>query len=148
MDQVVQQVDEYGLERHADTPGGFQLWMMVEVPSNVWLLDEFIDCGIDGVSIGSNDLTQLTLGIDRDSERFADTFDERNPAVLKAIEHVITTAKRRGITVSVCGQGPSEHPDLAQRLVDWGITSISVTPDVIEQTRRLVANAEAQRQRR
>ncbi len=147
MSQVVQQVDEYGLERDAGAPGGFQLWMMVEVPSNVWLLDEFIDCGIDGVSIGSNDLTQLTLGIDRDSERFADTFDERNPAVLKAIEHVISTARRRGITVSVCGQGPSEHPDLAQRLVDWGITSISVTPDVIEQTRHLVANAEAQRQR-
>ena len=147
MAQVVKQVDEYGLARNASEPGGFQLWMMVEVPSNVLLLDEFIDCGIDGVSIGSNDLTQLTLGIDRDSERFADTFDERNPAVLKAIENVITTAKRRGITVSVCGQGPSEHPDLAQRLVDWGITSISVTPDVIEQTRHLVANAEAQRQR-
>lgn len=147
MAQVVKQVDDYGLERVAAAPGGFQLWMMVEVPSNVFLLDEFIDCGIDGVSIGSNDLTQLTLGIDRDSERFADTFDERNPAVLKAIEHVITTAKRRGITVSVCGQGPSEHPDLAQRLVDWGITSISVTPDVIEQTRHLVANAEAQRKR-
>ncbi len=147
MAQVVKQVDDYGLERDAAAPGGFQLWMMVEVPSNVFLLDEFIDCGIDGVSIGSNDLTQLTLGIDRDSERFADTFDERNPAVLKAIEHVITTAKRRGVTVSVCGQGPSEHPDLAQRLVDWGITSISVTPDVIEQTRHLVANAEAQRKR-
>ena len=147
MAQVVKQVDDYGLERNADKAGGFQLWMMVEVPSNVLLLEEFIDCGIDGVSIGSNDLTQLTLGIDRDSERFADTFDERNPAVLRAIEHVITTAKKRGITVSVCGQGPSEHPDLAQRLVDWGITSISVTPDVIEQTRHLVANAEAQRQR-
>ena len=145
MRQVARQVQDYGLQRNAAAPGGFQLWMMVEVPSNVWLLDEFIDCGIDGVSIGSNDLTQLTLGIDRDSERFADSFDERNPAVLKSIEHVITTAKRRGITVSVCGQGPSEHPDLAQRLVDWGITSISVTPDVIEQTRHLVANAEAQR---
>ncbi len=147
MAQVVRQIDDYGLQRNAAAPGGFQLWMMVEVPSNVLLLDDFIDCGIDGVSIGSNDLTQLTLGIDRDSERFADSFDERNPAVLKSIEHVITTAKRRGITVSVCGQGPSEHPDLAQRLVDWGITSISVTPDVIEQTRQLVANAEAQRQR-
>ncbi|MYJ57718.1 MAG: phosphoenolpyruvate synthase [Chloroflexi bacterium] len=147
MSQVVKQVDDYGLARNAGEPDGFQLWMMVEVPSNVLLLDEFIDCGIDGVSIGSNDLTQLTLGIVRDSERFAYTFDERNPAVLRAIEHVITTAKRRGITVSVCGQGPSEHPDLAQRLVDWGITSISVTPDVIEQTRHLVANAEAQRQR-
>ncbi len=147
MAQVVRQIDDYGLARNAGEPGGFQLWMMVEVPANVMLLDEFIDCGLDGVSIGSNDLTQLTLGIDRDSERFADTFDERNPAVLKAIEHVIRTARRRGITVSVCGQGPSEHPDLAQRLVDWGITSISVTPDVIEQTRQLVASAEAQRGR-
>ena len=143
MQQVVQQIDAYGLERDAQSPGGFQLWMMVEVPSNIFLLDDFIDCGIDGVSIGSNDLTQLTLGIDRDSERFADTFDERNPAVMRAIEHVITTARRRGITVSVCGQGPSEHPDLAERLVEWGITSISVTPDVIERTRRLVAEAEA-----
>ncbi len=147
MAQVVKQIDDFGFVRAADTAGGFQLWMMVEVPSNILLLDEFIDCGIDGVSIGSNDLTQLTLGIDRDSERFADTFDERNPAVLKSIELVISTARRRGITVSVCGQGPSEHPDLAQRLVDWGITSISVTPDVIEQTRQLVANAEAKRQR-
>ena len=147
MAQVARQVADYGLQRDAATPGGFQLWMMVEVPSNVFLLDEFIDCGLDGVSIGSNDLTQLTLGIDRDSERFADSFDERNPAVLRAIEHVITTSKRRGITVSVCGQGPSEHPDLAQRLVDWGITSISVTPDVIERTRHLVANAEAARRR-
>lgn len=144
MAQVVRQIDDFGLKREAASPGGFQLWMMVEVPSNVFLLDEFIDCGIDGVSIGSNDLTQLTLGIDRDSERFADSFDERNPAVLKAIQQVITTAIRRGITVSVCGQGPSEHPDLAQRLVDWGITSISVTPDVIEQTRHLVAQAELQ----
>ena len=116
---------------------------MVEVPANVWLLDEFIAQGVDGVSIGSNDLTQLTLGIDRDSERFADTFDERNPAVLKAIRSVIETAARCGVTVSVCGQGPSEHPDLAERLVEWGITSISVTPDVIERTRQLVADAEA-----
>lgn len=137
--QVIGLVEGFGLRR-AD---GFKIWIMVEVPSNVWLLDEFIAQGVDGVSIGSNDLTQLTLGIDRDSERFADTFDERNPAVLKAIRSVIETAARCGITVSVCGQGPSEHPDLAERLVEWGITSISVTPDVIERTRQLVADAEA-----
>lgn len=137
--QVIALVEDYGLKR-ADN---FKIWIMVEVPSNVWLLEDFIAEGIDGVSIGSNDLTQLTLGIDRDSERFADTFDERNPAVLYAIRHVIETARRCGVTVSVCGQGPSEHPDLAQRLVEWGITSISVTPDVIEQTRRFVAEAEA-----
>ena len=137
--QVIQLVEGFGLRR-AD---GFKIWIMVEVPSNVWLLEEFIAEGVDGVSIGSNDLTQLTLGIDRDSERFADTFDERNPAVLRAIRSVIETAGRCGVTVSVCGQGPSEHPDLAERLVEWGITSISVTPDVIERTRQLVAEAEA-----
>ena len=137
--RVIELVEGFGLRR-AD---GFKIWIMVEVPANVWLLDEFIAQGVDGVSIGSNDLTQLTLGIDRDSERFADTFDERNPAVLKAIRSVIETAARCGVTVSVCGQGPSEHPDLAERLVEWGITSISVTPDVIERTRQLVADAEA-----
>ena len=121
----------------------FKIWMMVEVPSNVLLLDEFLDQGIDGVSIGSNDLTQLILGIDRDSERFKDQFDERNPAVLKALELVITTCIRRGVTCSICGQGPSEHPDLTERLVRWGITSVSVTPDMIDKTRRLVADAEA-----
>ena len=137
--QVIDLVEGYGLHRS----DGFKIWIMVEVPSNVWLLEEFIAQGVDGVSIGSNDLTQLTLGIDRDSERFAETFDERNPAVLHAIRTVIETAGRCGVTVSVCGQGPSEHPDLAERLVEWGITSISVTPDVIERTRQLVAEAEA-----
>ena len=137
--QVIDLVEAYGLKRS----DSFKIWIMVEVPSNVWLLEDFIAQGVDGVSIGSNDLTQLTLGIDRDSERFADTFDERDPAVLYAIQHVIETALRCGVTVSVCGQGPSEHPDLAQRLVEWGITSISVTPDVIEKTRQYVADAEA-----
>ena len=137
--QVIDLVEAYGLKRS----DSFKIWIMVEVPSNVWLLEDFIAQGVDGVSIGSNDLTQLTLGIDRDSERFADTFDERDPAVLYAIQHVIETAHRCGVTVSVCGQGPSEHPDLAQRLVEWGITSISVTPDVIEKTRQYVADAEA-----
>ena len=138
--QVLKLVEAGGLHRGPD----FKIWMMTEVPSNVFLLDEFIDEGIDGISIGSNDLTQLILGIDRDSERFSEEFDERDPAVLKALEWVISTAKRRGITVSICGQGPSEHPDLTERLVRWGITSVSVTPDMIDKTRRLVAAAEAQ----
>lgn len=136
--QVLRLVEDNGLRRGDD----FKIWMMAEVPSNVLLLEEFLDAGVDGISIGSNDLTQLILGIDRDSERFHDQFDERNPAVLKALEQIITTAKRRGVTVSICGQGPSEHPDLTQRLVEWGITSVSVTPDMIDQTRRLVAEAE------
>jgi len=121
----------------------FKLWMMVEVPSNALLLDEFIDAGIDGISIGSNDLTQLVLGIDRDSPKLAEEFDERNEAVLKALEMVITTAVRRGITSSICGQAPSFYPDLTEKLVEWGITSVSVSPDVIEKTRHIIANVEA-----
>jgi pyruvate,water dikinase len=120
----------------------FKLWMMAEVPSNVFLLDEFIDVGIDGISIGSNDLTQLILGIDRDNSRFAAQFDERNEAVMKALEILVTGARRRGITVSICGQAPSDYPELTRKLVGWGITSVSVNPDVIDKTREIIANAE------
>lgn len=121
----------------------FKLWMMVEVPSNVIILDQFIDAGIDGVSIGSNDLTQLILGVDRDSEMLADTFDERNEAVMSAIETVVRTARRRGITVGICGQAPSVYPEVTEKLVEWGVTSVSVSPDMIDQTRQIVADAEA-----
>jgi len=132
-------MEREGLARSQD----FKLWMMAEVPSNVFILDRFIDVGIDGISIGSNDLTQLILGIDRDAARFATEFDERNEAVMLALEQLIKTAKRRGITSSICGQAPSDYPDLAQKLVEWGITSISVNPDVIDKTRQIVAAAEA-----
>jgi len=121
----------------------FKIWMMVEVPSNVFLIKEFIEAGIDGVSIGSNDLTQLILGVDRDSEKLRDTFDERNEAVLMALEKVITTASKMGITSSICGQAPSFYPDLTEKLVSWGITSVSVSPDMIGTTREIVAKAEA-----
>ncbi len=127
-----------GLVRSND----FKLWMMVEVPSNVLILDKFLDVGIDGVSIGSNDLTQLVLGIDRDSEMLADTFDERNDAVMTAIYQVVSTGRKRGITVGICGQAPSVYPDLTEKLVEWGITSVSVSPDMIDQTREIIANAE------
>ncbi len=130
---------EAGLVRGDD----FKLWMMVEVPSNVLILDRFIDVGIDGISIGSNDLTQLVLGIDRDSEALADTFDERNEAVMAAIQTAVTVAKRRGITASICGQAPSVYPEVTEKLVEWGITSVSVSPDMIDQTREIIANAEA-----
>jgi pyruvate,water dikinase len=129
---------ENGLVQSAD----FKLWMMAEVPSNVFILDRFIDVGIDGISIGSNDLTQLILGIDRDSERLAKLFDERNEAVMLALEKLITTARSRGITSSICGQAPSDYPELTQKLVEWGITSLSVNPDVIERTRQIVHDAE------
>jgi pyruvate,water dikinase len=120
----------------------FKLWMMVEVPSNVFLINKFIDVGIDGISIGSNDLTQLILGIDRDSQKLAEAFDERNEAVLIALERVIKVANRKRITSSICGQAPSVYPDLTEKLVEWGITSVSVNPDVLEKTRGIVAAAE------
>lgn len=121
----------------------FRLWMMVEVPSNVFLIDKFIDVGIDGISIGSNDLTQLILGIDRDNSKLAAEFDERNEAVLQAIEKVIKVSVSKGITSSICGQAPSVYPELTENLVKWGITSVSVTPDMIDKTRRVIAAAEA-----
>jgi len=120
----------------------FKLWIMVEVPSTVFLIDKFCEEGIDGVSIGSNDLTQLILGIDRDNETLAEGFDERNHAVLRAIEHVIKVCKQYNVTVSLCGQAPSVYPEFAEKLVEFGITSISVNPDAVERTRRIVASAE------
>jgi pyruvate, water dikinase len=120
----------------------FKLWMMCEVPSNVILLDKFIETGIDGISIGSNDLTQLTLGIDRDSSRLAATFDERNEAVMISIEKVVKTCKKMGVTCSICGQAPSVYPEITEKLVEWGVTSISVAPDVIDTTRDIIAKVE------
>ena len=121
---------------------GHKIWMMVEVPSNVILINQFINEGITGISIGSNDLTELTLGVDRDNERLEESFDERDPAVLWAIERVITASKKQGITSSICGQAPSFFPDLTEKLVQWGITSVSVSPDSIDKTRNLVYRIE------
>jgi pyruvate,water dikinase len=120
----------------------FQFWMMTELPVNVILIDEFIDVGIDGVSIGTNDLTMLTLGTDRDNENVANAYDELNPSVLWSLERLITTAAKRGITSSICGQAPSIYPELVEKLVKWGITSVSIAPDRIIATRKLVYEAE------
>ncbi len=122
--------------------GLFKLWMMVEIPSNVILLDEFIDEGIDGVSIGTNDLTMLTLGVDRDNAKVASTYNELDPAMLWSLEKIVTTCKKRKITCSVCGQAPSEYPELVEKFVKWGVTSVSVSPDVVEKTRQIVYSAE------
>jgi pyruvate,water dikinase len=130
---------EEGLKRSPT----FKLWMMCEIPSNVILLDKFIAVGIDCISIGSNDLTQLTLGIDRDSARLAATFDERNEAVMLSIEKVVKTCKQLGVTCSICGQAPSVYPEITEKLVEWGVTSISVAPDVIDSTRDIIAKVEA-----
>lgn len=116
----------------------FKLWLMVEIPSNVILLEEFAKVGIDGVSIGSNDLTMLILGVDRDNQNLTQTFNEENPAVLWALEKTIKTCQKLKITSSICGQAPSLYPNLVEKLVEWGITSISVNPDAIESTRELV----------
>ncbi|AEF40567.1 phosphoenolpyruvate synthase [Hoyosella subflava] len=117
-------------------------WVMAEVPSVVHWLPEYIGMGIDGVSIGSNDLTQLMLGIDRDSEQCAELFDEADAAVLDAIERIVVTARKHGITSSLCGQAPSSRPGFAERLVAMGITSISVNPDAVNGVRTAVAAAE------
>ena len=117
---------------------GLRLVMMCEIPSNVLLADDFLQY-VDGFSIGSNDLTQLTLGIDRDSGLVAASFDERNPAVKKLLAEAIAACKRQGKYVGICGQGPSDHPDLADWLVEQGIGSISLNPDTVVATwQRLV----------
>lgn len=120
----------------------FKLWLMCEIPTNVIRLNDFLDVGIDGVSIGSNDLTMLILGTDRDNSEVAHDFSEMDPAVLWAFEHVIKTCVKRGVTSSMCGQAPSDYPDLIDKLVSWGITSVSVNPDAIDHVRETVYQAE------
>ena len=121
---------------------GLHRWVMAEVPSVVHWLPEYIGMGIDGVSIGSNDLTQLVLGVDRDSEICAELFDESDAAVLDAIGQIVGTARKFGITSSLCGQAPSTKPTFAEHLVRMGITSVSVNPDALRAARRTIAAAE------
>jgi len=116
-----------GLKRGED---GLKVNMMAELPSNVFLADEFLEY-FDGFSIGSNDLTQLTLGLDRDSGLVAQYFDERNPAVMAGLEALIKACKSKGKYVGICGQGPSDHPDLAKWLMEQGIDSVSLNPDSV-----------------
>lgn len=120
----------------------FKLWMMVEIPTNVILLDEFINVGIDGVSIGSNDLTMLIMGTDRDNHEVASEFNEMYPSVMWAFEHVIKTSLKHNITVSLCGQAASSYSELVKKMVFWGVTSLSVSPDAIDSTRKLVLQFE------
>jgi pyruvate,water dikinase len=138
MVSVKEILETQGLGRTSD----FKLWMMVEVPSNIFLIEKFISVGIDGISIGSNDLTQLILGTDRDSQMLANIFDERNEAVQIALERAVTTARKMGITCSICGQAPSVYPEITEKLVTWGATSVSVSPDMIDVTREIIAKVE------
>ena len=131
-------IQDYGLEQTND----FKLWMMVEVPSNVILLEKFLDIGIDGISLGTNDLTQLILGVDRDNQNLAKVFDERDPAVEASVAYVVKTCRKRGVTTSVCGQAPSTFPEFTEMMVRNGATSVSVTPDVAIQTRKIIASVE------
>lgn len=131
-------VDESGLLKDHN----FKFWMMVEIPTNVIALEDFISQGVDGVSIGSNDLTMLILGTDRDNEEVATDFNEMDPSVLWALEKVVKTCAKNNITCSICGQAPSIYPELTALLVSWGITSISVNPDAIDRTRDIIYEAE------
>ncbi|MBU0708749.1 phosphoenolpyruvate synthase [Patescibacteria group bacterium] len=119
-----------------------KLFIMVETPASIISLKKLIGLGIDGVSIGSNDLTQFILAADRDNPLLGDTFNEMDPSVLWAIEETIKICKAHQVFCSICGQAPSVYPELTTKLVEWGITSISVSPDVINETRQLVAKAE------
>ncbi len=129
-EQVVGLLAENGLERGRE---GLRIIMMCEIPSNALLADRFLE-HFDGFSIGSNDLTQLTLGLDRDSGLVADRFDERDPAVKKLLHEAISACRRAGKYVGICGQGPSDHPDLAFWLMKEGIESVSLNPDTVVQT--------------
>ena len=138
LETVKELVENAGLFEDAT----FKFWMMVEIPTNVIQLEEFIKVGIDGVSIGSNDLTMLILGADRDNEEVAGEFNELDPSVLWALEKTVKTAHKAKISCSICGQAPSIYPELTQKLVEWGITSISVNPDAIDATREIIYESE------
>jgi len=134
---VIDLMAKFGLKQGEN---GLKIIMMCELPSNALLADEFLDI-FDGFSIGSNDMTQLTLGLDRDSGVVADLFDERDPAVKKMLSMAITACKRRNKYIGICGQGPSDHPDLAQWLLDQGIESVSLNPDTVVETWLKLANS-------
>jgi pyruvate,water dikinase len=138
-DRVIRELARNKLKRGHK---GLQVYIMCEVPSNVILAKEFAE-RFDGFSIGSNDLTQLTLGIDRDSELLSALFSEEDPAVLASIEHVIREAHRADRKIGLCGQAPSDRPGFAKLLVRAGIDSISVSPDSFIKVKKTVADEEA-----
>jgi pyruvate,water dikinase len=140
--KVLAVMAEAGLRRGEN---GLEVYVMCEIPANVILTEEFAEV-FDGFSIGSNDLTQLTLGLDRDSEIVAHLFDERNPAVLRLVADVIQRARACGRKVGICGQAPSDYPEFARFLVGCGIDSMSLNPDTILKTTQEVVAMEKQLQ--
>jgi pyruvate,water dikinase len=137
MAKIVDLMAQEGLRRGPD----FKVWLMAEIPSNIILADQFNQF-VDGYSIGSNDLTMLIMGCDRDNDTVSHLFDERNLAVKRAIRHLISAAHKDGKTVSICGQAPSVYPDFTEFLVKSGIDSVSVNPDAVVATRKMVAQVE------
>jgi pyruvate,water dikinase len=138
LDRAPAMLAEAGLQRGEN---GLEVYVMCEIPANVILAEAFAEI-FDGFSIGSNDLTQLTLGLDRDSEIVAHLFDERNPAVTQLIAQVIRQAHACGRKVGICGQAPSDYPDFARFLVSCGIDSISLNPDTVLKTTQEILQAE------
>ncbi|MEM1169151.1 MAG: putative PEP-binding protein [Cyanobacteria bacterium P01_H01_bin.35] len=125
-----------------DKPNHFQIWIMAEVPSVLFLLPEYVKAGVQGIAIGTNDLTQLLLGVDREKEEMNNAFDARHPALMKAIQQLIYQAKTAGIPCSICGDAPALYPEIIDDLIRWGITSISVNVNAVEQTYQAIARAE------
>lgn len=138
LEACLEMIDKHPLGRQRD----LLRWVMAEVPSVVYRIPDYAKLGIHGVSIGSNDLTQLMLGVDRDSEICAELFDEADAAVLDAIGRIVSSAREHGLTSSLCGQAPSNRPEFAEHLVRYGITSISVNPDSALRVRHVIAEAE------
>jgi pyruvate,water dikinase len=138
--QAVEIMREEGLDHLANAD--FQLWIMVEVPSACFMIEEFCKEGIDGISFGTNDLTMLVLGVDRNDVSVQDLYDERNLGVLRAIAYTIAVCKKHGVTTSICGQAPSVYPDYLEFMIRCGCTSISVLPDTVISSRRGVAMVE------
>ncbi|UCG13794.1 MAG: phosphoenolpyruvate synthase [Deltaproteobacteria bacterium] len=138
--EAVRIMREEGLDHRADPD--FQLWIMVEVPSSVFLIEEFCLEGIDGISFGTNDLTMLILGVDRNDAKVQELYDERDLSVLRAIAYCITICRQHGVTTSICGQAPSVYPDYLEFLLRCGSTSISVLPDSVVSARKMVASLE------
>ncbi len=120
----------------------FKLWIMVEVPAAALALEEFLKIGVDGVSIGTNDLTMMLLGVDRDNADVAYIYDERNPVIINVLEHIVQTCRKYGVTCSICGQAPSDYPEIVEMLVKNGVTSVSINPDAAYRTRELIHQIE------
>jgi pyruvate,water dikinase len=136
-EKVLDLLRQIGLQRAAN---GLRIVMMCELPSNALLAEEFLEL-FDGFSIGSNDMTQLALGLDRDSGLVAGSFDERDPAVKQLLAMAIRACRKQGKYVGICGQGPSDHPDLARWLMEQGIESLSLNPDTVVSTWTALAEA-------